>query len=303
MKFWKEYAIEPSLFANYYLGNEILSGLGYEHGRIVGAIPKKWTRAVRNYALSHTEMQQAKLVERLNDLKHAIVPRNHPYDGSRPWRDQALEYHQALPFDGVLLEGPGSVPGCIDTTLGLGGQQLWAHGRQISIPRTSAPLAQALRPLLCTALEVIIVDAYFNPSVAVAQSKWLRPLQAVAAQLPTDGRVTRFEVHALSSRSDPWPAGLFVQHCRNNIASALPKGISLDAMLWKERNGGLQFHERLIVTNVGGVVVDPGIDDGNPGETYVLRLLSRHEVPDCLARFIPNTAPYDLIDQQRVTGS
>ena len=160
-----------------------------------------------------------------------------------------------------------------------------------------------LRPLLRTAHQVIIVDAYFNPSVALAQSKWLRPLQALAAQLPTDGRVTRFEMHALSSRNDPWPAGLFVQHCRNNLASALPKGITLSAMLWKERKDGLQFHERLIVTDIGGVLVDPGIDDGNAGEIYVLRLLSKQEVPGYFAKFVPATAPYELVDQQQVTGN
>jgi hypothetical protein len=303
MKLWKEFAIEPTLFANYYLGNEILAGLGFEHGRIVGALPKKWSRAVRNHALVHTEMQQAKLVERLNDLKTAILPRIHPYDGGRPWRDQAFECHQLVPFDGILVGGPAPVQGCIDTTLGLAGQQAWTHSRQLSIQRSSAPLAAVLKPLLCTAHEVIIVDAFFNPSVKVAQSKWLRPLRALAAQLSADGRVTRFEMHALSSRNDPWPAGLFVQHCRNNLAPALPKGISLDAMLWKERNGGLQFHERLIVTDVGGVLVDPGIDDGAPGETYDLRLLSKVEVPVYLKKFTQATAPYDLIDQQRITGT
>jgi hypothetical protein len=94
-----------------------------------------------------------------------------------------------------------------------------------------------------------------------------------------------------------------VQHCRNNLAAALPKGVALDAILWKERNGGLQFHERLIVTDVGGVVVDPGMDDGKPGETYDLRLLSKEEVPLYLEKFAQTTAPYDLVDRERVTGA
>jgi hypothetical protein len=49
MKLWKEYAIEPSLFSNYNLGSEILGGIGIEHGRIVGAVPKKWARRVRDH--------------------------------------------------------------------------------------------------------------------------------------------------------------------------------------------------------------------------------------------------------------
>jgi hypothetical protein len=201
------------------------------------------------------------------------------------------------------VDGPPLVQGAIDATLGMVGQQIWALSRQLSTLRASAPLANALRPILCAAREVLIVDAYFNPSVALAQSKWLKPLEALAAQVPADGRLTRFEVHALSSRHDPWPAGLFVQHCRNNVPSALPKGVTLNAMLWKERSGGLQFHKRVIVTDIGGVDIDPGFDEGPPGETYDLQLLSKEAILGYLAKFAPAAAPYDLVEHQCVMGA
>jgi hypothetical protein len=40
-------------------------------------------------------------------------------------------------------------------------------------------------------------------------------------------------------------------------------------MLWQERNNGVLFHERLIVTDIGGVLIDPGIDEGRAGELYI----------------------------------
>jgi hypothetical protein len=76
----------------------------------------------------------------------------------------------------------------------------------------------------------------------------------------------------------------------------------MSALLWSERDGGEQFHERLIVTDVGGIVVDPGIDDGPAGETYTIRLISKLEIPGYLVKFIPGNAPYDLVEQERVTG-
>ena len=63
--------------------------------------------------------------------------------------------------------------------------------------------------MLGRAKDVIVVDAYFNPSVALAKSKWLRPIEAIASKLRGDGQLARFEVHALSSRHDPWQGGLF----------------------------------------------------------------------------------------------
>jgi hypothetical protein len=74
-------------------------------------------------------------------------------------------------------------------------------------------------------------------------------------------------------------------------------------MLWKERPRGPQFHERLIVTDLGGVAVDPGIDDGGPGETYVIRLLGKKESTDYLNKYARATAPYDLVEQERIAST
>src|SRR5262249_30268462 len=157
--------------------------------------------------------------------------------------------------------------------------------RAVSVPRSSAVLAQVLRPILCLAHEVIIVDAHFNPSVVLAQSKWLKPIRALASQLPTDGRLARFEVHALSSRISPCPTVFLMQPYRNNLAATLPTCIALNAVLWSERGGRVQFHKRLIVTDVGGVEIDPGIDEGPAGETYDLRLVGKQEISGLLAKF------------------
>src|SRR5262249_37451487 len=105
MKLWREYAIEPSLFANYYLGNEILAGLGVEHGRIGGALPRRWAREVRRAIAGHRAIEHARVVERLNELRNAIVAREFQWNGERPWKDQAFEAHGREPFDCILLNG------------------------------------------------------------------------------------------------------------------------------------------------------------------------------------------------------
>jgi hypothetical protein len=302
MKLWKEYAIEPSLFSNFNLGSEILGGIGIEHGRIVGAVPKKWERRVREYIRAkNRDGDRLRLIERLNGLKNAIMPREIDYDGLRPWIEQVLECHAQHPFDGILADGRHARPEVTDATLGLVGESCWDCERRLEVPRTGVNLANALATVLGRAKVVILVDAYFNPSIALADSKWLRPIAAIASKLRGDGQLARFEVHALSSRHDPWEGGLFSQHCRNNLAAALPGGISIDAMVWKVRPGGPQFHERLIVTDLGGVVVDPGIDDGKEGETYVLRLLDKRESDAYLTKYAPATGPYDLVEWERVS--
>ena len=304
MKLWKEYAIEPSLFANYHLGNEILAGIGIEHGRIVGALPRRWEREVRRMTVGQSDIQRRRVEQRLVDLRDAIIPREYHWNGERTWKEQAFEVHATEPFDCILLDGPDAHHAAADASLGSSGIACWNSTRSLSIPRSPANLANAIKPMLCQARTVIVVDAYFNPSGQVQQSKWLRPLQALAATLATDGRLARFEIHALNPREQrrQWAAGLFCANCRADLDAALPQGISINALLWSERNGGEQFHERLIVTDIGGIVVDPGIDDGPAGQTYQLRLISKIEIPGYLAKFVPGTGPYDLVEQETVSG-
>jgi hypothetical protein len=305
MKLWKEYAVEPTLFSDYHLGCEILSGVGIENGRVIGALPRKWEREVRRATVGQREIQRKRIEERLLALRTAIVPRTFEWNGGRSWREQVLEAHAEKPFDGLLLNGAVNDPAAIDATLGLQDGPCWESSRRLEVPRNGSALAGALAYLLRQAREVLLVDAYFNPSTQLDQSKWLKPLHAIARALPKDGRLTRFEVHTLDSRVPrlQWAPGTFVNHCRSNLPSAVPGDLTVKAVLWSERDGGLQFHERLIFTDIGGVVVDPGIDEGGAGETYVLRLLSKSEIPAYFAKFDPATSPYNVVDEVAIRGA
>lgn len=44
---------------------------------------------------------------------------------------------------------------------------------------------------------------------------------------------------------------------------------------WVERPGGEKFHQRFILTDIGGVEVDPGLDDGKKGEGFKVMLLKK----------------------------
>jgi hypothetical protein len=305
MKLWKEYAIEPTLFANYHLGSQILAGLGFDQGRVVGAVPEKWQAAVMKASQNCRPLERSRIVDQLNRLKHVIFARYLVSDGDLLWREQAFKAHTRHPFDCILLHGRDPHPAAADVSSGLFGIQCWESDRRILTPRSAGNLALAMKPMLAAATAVVIVDSDFNPSEPLRRSRWLRPIQAIAACLARDGRVKRFEIHALDPREERrrWGAGVFTANCRANLGAALPPQITLDAMLWRERKEGLEFHERLIVTDLGGVVVDPGIDEGEQSERYTLRLISKQEIGEYLAKFARATAPYDLVDHQSVVGS
>jgi hypothetical protein len=64
----------------------------------------------------------------------------------------------------------------------------------------------------------------------------------------------------------------------------------------------VQFHVRFIATDIGGVILDPGIDEGKPGETYdIIRILSSAECAELFKQFT-GSQTYDLVDSTDING-
>jgi hypothetical protein len=57
------------------------------------------------------------------------------------------------------------------------------------------------------------------------------------------------------------------------VASPIPRGVVLKIVRWSEQAGGEKFHARYILTDIGGVRFDVGLDSGDPGQTTDVSLL------------------------------
>jgi hypothetical protein len=147
----------------------------------------------------------------------------------------------------------------------------------------------------------LIVDREFIPSGG-AKNKWLNPLASIAKVLVEQKGIDRFELHTLDKAIGPWPPGKFVNDCSQHLPRVIPTGISVTANLWRQREGGIQFHKRLILTDVGGVLLDPGLDEGKTGETYDISLLRDSEWADEFKLFNNPSGAYDLVDSVLVHG-
>ena len=76
----------------------------------------------------------------------------------------------------------------------------------------------------------------------------------------------------------------------------------MTANLWRQRIGGIQFHKRLILTDMGGVLLDPGLDEGKPGEMYDIKLLHDSECANEMRLFNTRSGAHDLVDSIVVQG-
>ena len=247
-------------------------------------------------------MQRKTIVDKLNKLDPILVPRAHPY-GNLEWRPQAFECDRVEPFHAIITDGTDLHSKAIDGTSDLDASPLWSALPARSIPRNATALTCALGFILARCHTIIIVDREFIPSGGTG-NKWLNPITSIAAALTPTDRVVRFELHSLDKPTSPWPKGKFVNDCQHHLPFRMLKGLSLSANLWRQKDNGVQFHKRMIVTDIGGVILDPGIDEGKEGETYdIVSLLSSAECGNYLKTFDKGSLMYDLVDLTNVRGT
>jgi hypothetical protein len=250
----------------------------------------------------YTDMQRKTFIDKLSKLDSILVPRNHPYDSNVAWRDQAFDCDLTEPFHAIMTNGADVHRKAIDGTGDLESMPLWQTSGRTSISRNAGDLAIALSFIIKECREMLIVDREFMPSGGTGD-KWLKPVQSIATILASQGRVTRFELHSFDKPTARWPAGKFSRDCSQHLPRFIPNGLSMSVNLWSQKPAGIQFHERLIVSDIGGVLLDPGIDEGKAGETYDIRLLTSSECVEYFERFNQSSAAYDLVDSIVIQGA
>jgi hypothetical protein len=121
----------------------------------------------------------------------------------------------------------------------------------------------------CT--EMHLVDPHFNPEKARFR-RVLEALLEVVAESNASLRVVR--VHCIAAN-----LGLaFFEQEAAKMAGSLPNGVTIAFSRWKEKQqGGEKLHNRYVLTNIGGVSLGVGLDEGEPGETDDVHLLTREQ--------------------------
>jgi len=85
----------------------------------------------------------------------------------------------------------------------------------------------------------------------------------------------------------------FEANSRASLSGLLPHGVQLTVTRWRKHPGGREFHDRYILTDVGGVEITPGIDEGVAGQCYTLRVVGKMDALNYSARFAPESTVYE----------
>ncbi|MCC6651667.1 MAG: hypothetical protein IT348_11015 [Candidatus Eisenbacteria bacterium] len=287
------FAVDPSAIADEANFGRIVDQCGPRTGRFIARCPRKWQDLVLE-AAPWKPVQRLRIVDRLRRataLAVCDVARDFSAGDWLVETEREAELFKAI----VALDNPRAHPKVVNRDDLDPDAEPWRVARECRVAQTGRALAGLLSPLLRCSRELQLVDPYFGPETP----RFRKVFEALLTEAARDGRgLRRCEVH-LTARADE---RFFRSSCDSQLARLIPRGIKVELFRWNELPDGDQFHARYIVTDLGGVRVDGGLDEKPPGQQTDVSLLD----PDIWHRvrsdFDAGTATFKLVDRHAVPG-
>ena len=119
--------------------------------------------------------------------------------------------------------------------------------------RTADEIAGALYTITAVSKEVDIVDPFFD--LRLTEGNYLAPLACLLARLAGGfGSSKAIRIHFRDHNSRPPPA-LLARDGAAQVKGLLPPGYCLELYAWSQIRGGEDFHDRFVLTDLGGIMI------------------------------------------------
>lgn len=282
------FGIEPEVMAHWPQFQSLYEDFSVEQRRLIARYPKKWKALVCERArelvkLGHNkEIQVQRMVERLacdaSRFKFCKEPCA-DYGPDRDWLTNAVEHLPA--FDAIVTAHAGSAePRALAADELLKHEPPYHREREMVIARTAAAIVGTVERLLPNAKEIVLVEPHFNP----AEPRFLRPLVRLIETVQARGAAPqRIELHCV--KPDHFRPEIQERNYRNAVLADLPSGWMLDVCFWAENTPEDAQHPRFILTDLGGVRIDWGLDEGPVGSTTIASGVSATLFAELFARY------------------
>ena len=274
------YAIQPEVVKTWVedrrLFGRIIGEFGRGTPRVFLEIPKfsKWRKAIFKLCEGIDDLARARLEALFKFFADCRVRReNVPYDGEKDWLENAESEYGREPFEAIIaLSNPRKKESVLlNDDVGDYQNAKWKKPLAKTPLRNANDLSEAVQGLLKNSQKIYIIDFYFNPS----KQRYTKVFDAYVDCL---GSSTPIHVFCGSEKN----LGLkhFEKESRKLVERYEGKS-TLSFGRWKERDhGGERFHNRYILSNLGGVILGGGIDQDlsqDSKQTEDINLMSKEQ--------------------------
>lgn len=289
-----EYAVEPAVIGtDWRTFKDLIDRFGADKGRLISRLPAKWEKKVVQAAKDAgvPDVRISSIVERLRDSKHKVVDFNRAYDHEADWISNALREHAARPFKAIICDaGKAACAEAMEPDDCSDAHALFGATTSCDVTRTADQIADALHTITAVSKEVDIVDPYFD--LRPTKGNYLATLVSLLARLAGDpGQTKAIRIHFRDHDTRP-SAEVLARDGSAQVRGLLPPGYRIELYAWSERQGGEDFHDRYVLTDLGGIMVGAGLSADGPGETAAFTLLNFKHAQGLRSRFSDGSTVY-----------
>ncbi len=260
---FREIAIEPEVMAHWEWFLKLYDRFGYDEGMLLAEFPSSsWRREVIERANAlikegvNQEIKVRSMVKRLqaDRFKECLFSRDRTTGEFSTWLQKASNTQPS--FDVIVAIPNGDLPSGIVAACDFFWEddQLQAK-RQDRITRDSSSLIGASEKMLLKATKIRFIDRFFNPRKKEKRDPFVRLIDFLHAN-NKDARKIQIYTQLIVEEATPEDYKRYLDH-------ELPTGFSLEVFFLEKMDGGENLHPRFILTDVGGMQYDHGLDEGD----------------------------------------
>ena len=292
----KEYGVDPAIINSKESFYFITSYFSIEKWRLIRRFPENWEIKVRQSLKEVKPKEKLRLFDHLEKLSKHLVNCNYAkglvnftYDEKQIWILNAERYHLLYPFHAKITNKNPNANNlvCKEDELDES-HPLISNQGDYTVRRVAVTMGQCVSPILLNAKQIHFVDRYFeNGGIA---NKYLRPLKEFINTIFSRENLTTLPINRIVYHTaDGTLAANLINKLNTEIKPLLKNGISLEIIRWPFDD----LHNRYILTEIGGVSFQEGLDDDNMGNGRAVDDINPISPAACLIKTANNsTTPY-----------
>lgn len=298
-KLIKLFAVEPESIATWSDFRYVFEKFGYSEGRLVVKVPDPgWITGVLTNCQSDTEKKQIEAAFMSGERSLFIPPPAMGGAYSANWFQRARNVHLRRALDGVVVRE--DVPKAIQFTrtakVSDCSKDFFGAAGQSVVSRDARSLAAAARELLELSSRVVIVDQYFS-----SKGPFIRTLIEFL-KVASECGCEFVEVMSKAGNCDQDDLRLLRQD-KTKLFKGCKGPISLLVKVLEPKVRSVDFHHRLLISNVGGIRYDAGFDDVDAQEENDVAVLNRSFHSKQVSRYLGPLDDFKVVTQEQLTWS
>lgn len=289
-----EFAVDPNVLSNWSDFRYIIEKFGVQNGRLISRFPKAWKRMVYEACEDCKVIEKKKIEEKLINIDTLMLKNSREYNSKNEWIQNAIEQHYLKQFKAIISNFNSNEINELISAADLSEDNIYFKvDREHIAGRNIEELCAYVSPLISFSSEILFVDQHFCPR----KTRYRNTLEGFLKCVNIE-KLKSVEYHIALKNEEGYYNEDF-----ESLSRLIPTNLSVKFIRWKSAHLGESLHPRYILTDIGGIRIEKGLDTRLGDDDTDISLLSHNLYLKRLAEYRKETSPFEFEDEFIITGN